>query len=162
MGETQYGHYCCYYLADGNSLGRQWSCLLGVILSVQRKRSCLIPAMTRQWWELYTISLCLLNVSNYFHCLITSMTRKPRPIFISPTETWRIEECSVGTERIYKICFLEIKGSGGMKEFHGVKLRCCVVWCGAGDPPQCLMFVSHNGNLLITVRNTIKWMKNIG
>ena len=88
----------------------------------------------RGWWvqwlrslSLTILSLCLLNVSNYFHCLITSMTRKPRPIFISPTETWRIEECSVGTERIYKICFLEIKGSGGMKEFHGVKLR-----CGAG------------------------------
>ena len=88
------------------------------------------------WWvqwlrslSLTILSLCLLNVSNYFHCLITSMTRKPRPIFISPTETWRIEECSVGTERIYKICFLEIKGSGGMKEFHGVKLRCAAVWC---------------------------------
>ena len=48
-----------------------------------------------------------------------------------------------------------------MKEFHGVKLR-WLLRCGAGDPPQCLMFVSHNGNLLITVRNTIKWMKNIG
>ena len=29
-----------------------------------------------------------------------------------------------------------------------------------GDPPQCLMLVSHNGNLLITVRNTINRIKN--
>ena len=47
-------------LPDGKS-----HCFAGV----QKERSCLIPGMTRHWWEQDTISLCLLNVSNYFHCL---------------------------------------------------------------------------------------------
>ena len=45
---------------------------------------------------------------------------------------------------ITELCVVEMRGGGGV----------------TGDPPQCLMLVSHNGNLLITVRNTINRIKN--
>ena len=80
-----------------------------------------------------------------------AMTRKPCQIFISDRGVDK-------KQRIYPhrpfpyFCVLILV----ITQLCGAEMR----GVESGDPPQCLMFVSHNGNLLITVRNTINRIKN--
>ena len=86
-----------------------------------------------------------------------AMTRKPCQIFIS-------DHVADKKHRMYNVptspfpilvCWLWFLL---LQNFVLLRWEVAVVWLG--DPPQCLMLVSHNGNLLITVRNTINRIKN--
>ena len=81
-----------------------------------------------------------------------AMTRKPCQIFISDRGVDKKQRIYLHRPFPY-FCVLILV----ITQLCGAEMRGGGV---TGDPPQCLMLVSHNGNLLITVRNTINRIKN--
>ena len=74
MGETQYGHYYSYYLADGNSLGRQSIACWSYSFSTKEEKlsdSCDDAAVMRALHNKSVSAKLSPIISIVSHCLMT-------------------------------------------------------------------------------------------